>query len=191
MQLVFATHNPNKLQEVRSIMPSGIDLLGLTDIGCHEEIPETSDTIEGNAELKAAYVRDHYKLPCFADDTGLLVDELGGAPGVYSARYAGPQKNALDNTRKLLKELADKEDRSAHFKTVIALALPDHTEFFTGICEGIITETPRGEKGFGYDPVFLPDGRSETFAEMTADEKADIGHRGKAVRALLEYLRSL
>ena len=103
MQLVFATHNPNKLEEVRAIMPKGIDLLGLTDIGCTDEIPETSDTIEGNAELKAAYVRDHYNLPCFADDTGLLVDALGGAPGVYSARYAGPQKNSLDNTRKLLK----------------------------------------------------------------------------------------
>ena len=120
-----------------------------------------------------------------------MVDALGGAPGVYSARYAGPQKNSLDNTRKLLKELADREDRSAHFKTVVALALPDRMEFFPGICEGTITKTPKGEKGFGYDPVFLPDGKSETFAEMSAQEKAEIGHRGKAVRALLEYLRAL
>lgn len=191
MQLVFATHNPNKLEEVRGIMPPGIELLGLSDIGCTEDIPETADTIEGNAQLKAEYVRDKYSIPCFADDTGLLVDALGGAPGVYSARYAGPQKNALDNTRKLLTELSNNKNRSAHFKTVIALALPDRMELFPGICTGSITEAPRGEKGFGYDPVFLPEGKSQTFAEMSAEEKAEIGHRGKAVRALLNYLENM
>lgn len=170
-------------------MPIGIHLLGLTDIGCTEEIPETAKTIEGNARLKAEYVRDHYNLPCFADDTGLLVDALNGAPGVYSARYAGPQKNAADNTQKLLEELSNRTDRSAHFKTVIALALEDRMEIFPGICKGSITLVPRGEKGFGYDPVFLPDGKSQTFAQMSAEEKAEIGHRGKAVRALLEYLK--
>ncbi|MBL4662130.1 MAG: non-canonical purine NTP diphosphatase [Flavobacteriaceae bacterium] len=188
MKLVFATHNSNKLKEVKALMPSHIELLSLTDINCHDEIPETASTIEGNAKLKADYVRKNYGLNCFADDTGLEVTALNGEPGVYSARYAGSENNAEANMAKLLENLEDKEDRSAHFKTVIALSLDTSEVFFTGICEGEIIEQARGEKGFGYDPIFQPNGYDETFAEISSEEKGKISHRGKAIRALVAYL---
>ena len=169
-------------------MPSHIELLSLTDINCHEDIPETAETIEGNARLKADYVRDNYSFNCFADDTGLEVTVLNGAPGVYSARYAGPKNDAHANMKKLLEALAGKKDRSAQFKTVIALSLTTSEMAFTGICEGDIIQEPRGEKGFGYDPIFQPKGYNQTFAEISSEEKGKISHRGKAMRQLIAYL---
>jgi XTP/dITP diphosphohydrolase len=188
MKLVFATHNQNKLKEVQELMPAHIELLSLTDINCHEDIPETELTIEGNAKLKADYVRDNYQLNCFADDTGLEVHALDGTPGVFSARYAGPENDAQANMAKLLRNLEGKEDRSAQFKTVIALSLDATETSFTGICEGEIIKNARGEKGFGYDPIFQPTGYDQTFAEMSLTIKGEIGHRGKAIKALIEYL---
>lgn len=188
MKLVFATHNQNKLKEVKALMPSHIELLSLTDINCHDDIPETELTIEGNAKLKADYVRNNYGLNCFADDTGLEVLALDGAPGVFSARYAGPGNDAQANMAKLLQNLNDKEDRSAQFKTVIALSLNEKEISFTGICKGEIIEEAKGEKGFGYDPIFRPTGYDQTFAEMSLTLKGEIGHRGKAVKALIDYL---
>ena len=185
MKLVFATHNENKFKEVQALMPDHIELQSLTHIGCHDDIPETADTIEGNALLKAHYVRDNYGLPCFADDTGLEVTELDGAPGVYSARYAGPEKDANANMEKLLLALKPSTDRSAQFKTAIALVNGTHEDLFLGICKGEITKAPRGEKGFGYDPIFQPAGHEKTFAEMSLELKSEIGHRGKAIRELL------
>ena len=188
MKLVFATHNQNKFKEVQLLMPSSIELLSLNDIGCTEVIPETSETIEGNAIQKAMYVLENYGYHCFADDTGLEVAALEGAPGVYSARYAGPARDADDNIDKLLKNLSDKDHRAARFKTAIALTTAANTVSFIGICEGSITEARSGNDGFGYDPIFLPTGSKQTFAEMTLQEKSDIGHRGKAMRQLLTYL---
>lgn len=188
MKLVFATHNQNKFKEVQTLMPGHVELLSLNDIGCHEDIPETADTIDGNAILKAEYVNRHYGYNCFADDTGLEVSSLNGAPGVFSARYAGPAKSAQANMKKLLEDMKDIEDRSARFKTAIALSLRGNQNLFLGICEGTITQEPRGEKGFGYDPVFQPIGLQETFAEMSLSQKSEIGHRGKAMRQLLQYL---
>ena len=188
MKLVFATNNLNKLKEVQSILPEHIELLSLKDIGCHEDIPETQDTIEGNAIQKADYLKTHYGYDCFADDTGLEVMALNGAPGVYSARYAGPQRDADDNMNKLLINLESKEDRSAQFKTVIALILNGERHTFTGICKGDITTSKSGNKGFGYDPIFKSEGYQKTFAEMDLDLKNEIGHRGKAVKQLVAFL---
>jgi len=188
MKLVFATHNQNKFNEVRVLLPSSIALVSLTDINCHDEIPETAETLKGNAQIKADFVTNHYGLPCFADDTGLLVDALNGAPGIYSARYAGKQKNAEDNMNKLLSELENKNARSARFETVIALNLKEESIYFTGIAEGEITKTKSGQKGFGYDPIFLPKGYDKTFAELPLEVKNEISHRGKAIRQLAEYL---
>lgn len=190
MKLVFATHNPNKLQEVQLFMPKHITLLSLDDIGCTEEIPETSKTLEGNAKLKADFVTEHYGLPCFADDTGLLVDALNGEPGVYSARYAGEQKNADDNMNKLLEALNGNEYRSARFITVIALNLPNESRSFEGIVEGNITTEKLGEKGFGYDPIFRPEGYQETFAQLPIETKNKISHRGKALKKLIKLLQT-
>ncbi|WP_024771108.1 non-canonical purine NTP diphosphatase [Aquimarina macrocephali] len=187
MKIVFATNNLNKIKEVQALMPSAIQIVGLNDIGCIEDIPETSSTIEGNAIQKVNYIKEHYGFDCFADDTGLEVESLHGAPGVYSARYAGEAKDSNANMDKLLKELKGKENRKAQFKTVIALVLNGKLETFTGVCSGLITEDKRGKGGFGYDPVFLPDGYPETFAELSLSEKNKIGHRGKAVRQLIEY----
>lgn len=188
MKLVFATHNKNKFTEVKAMLPSYIELLSLTDIGCEEDIAETADTIEGNAILKADYVRKKYNLNCFADDTGLEVPALNNEPGVFSARYAGDSNDSQANIEKLLKNLKPKKDRSARFKTAIALSM-DHSEImFLGICEGKITKELRGESGFGYDPIFQPDGFDKTFAEMTLSQKSEIGHRGKAMRQLIDYL---
>ncbi len=188
MKLVFATNNLNKLREVQALVPPQIELVSLTDIGCTEDIPETSATIEGNAKQKTQYIKEHYGLDCFADDTGLEVNALNGAPGVYSARYAGDDKNADANMHKLLEGLKGTENRKAQFKTVISLELNGKQELFTGICEGTITHEKRGEGGFGYDPIFLPKGYSETFAELPLLEKNKIGHRGKAVQQLIQFL---
>ena len=191
MTLVFATHNTNKLKEIQALMPAHIQLKSLTDIGCNEDIIEDAPTIEGNARLKARYVKEKYGYDCFADDTGLEVTALDGAPGVYSARYAGEQKNAEDNITKLLKELHDKEDRSAQFKTVIALILDEKETCFEGICSGRITKERKGSSGFGYDPVFQPSNYTETFAQMPLALKNKIGHRGKATQKLLDYLKNV
>ena len=188
MTILFASHNNNKIAEIRAMLPDAITLLGLDDIGCHEEIPETADTIEGNAILKADYVTKKFGYNCFADDTGLEVEALNGAPGVYSARYAGEQKNAGDNMDKLLAELNGKDNRKAQFKTVIALNLNGQQYLFTGIVKGEITTQRQGNQGFGYDPIFKPEGFSKTFAEFTMDEKATVSHRGKAVQKLINFL---
>ena len=188
MKLVFATHNQNKFTEVKAMLPHHIELLSLNDIGCDEDIAETADTIEGNAILKANYVRNKYNLNCFADDTGLEVKALNNEPGVYSARYAGVSHDSTANIKKLLKNLEGKEDRLARFKTAIALNMEHEEIMFLGICEGEIIKEPRGDSGFGYDPIFQPKGYDKTFAEMTLTQKSEIGHRGKAMRQLIEYL---
>ena len=188
MKLVFATHNQNKFNEVKLLLPSHIELLSLNDINCVEDILETANTIEGNAILKANYVRDRFNLNCFADDTGLEVEALNGEPGVYSARYAGLTNDAEANIKKLLLNLKDKDNRNARFKTAIALSLNHQEVLFLGTCDGVITKKQRGDKGFGYDPIFLPNNTNQTFAEMSLQEKSEIGHRGKAMRQLIEYL---
>lgn len=191
MQLVFATNNLNKLKEVQVLIPASIKLLSLKDIGCLEGIPETQNTIEGNAIQKAEYIKLHYGYNCFADDTGLEVSILHGEPGVYSARYAGPQRDADDNMNLLLEKLKDKTNRQAQFKTVIALHLDGELKTFTGICKGNITKEKHGEHGFGYDPIFKAEGNTKTFAELSLEEKNQIGHRGKAVGQLVDYLNTL
>lgn len=178
----------HKFEEVQQLMPSHIELLSLHDIGCHEEIPETANTIEGNARQKALFVKNHYNLDCFADDTGLEVDSLNGEPGVYSARYAGDGKNSDENMKKLLDNLANKTDRSARFKTVIALVFDGKEQFFAGICKGKITMEPKGSEGFGYDPIFEPQNSGITFAQMSQSEKSKFSHRGKAIAQLISYL---
>ncbi|MBL86315.1 MAG: non-canonical purine NTP pyrophosphatase [Winogradskyella sp.] len=188
MKIVFATNNKNKIKEVQSLVPEQIKLLSLEDIGCHEEIPETTGTIEGNAQQKANYVKDNYGYDCFADDTGLEVEALNGEPGVDTAYYAGPQRNADDNMNKLLSNLKNATSRSAQFKTVIALHLNGVLKTFTGICKGEITTEKQGDKGFGYDPIFKAKGFTKTFAEISLEEKNKIGHRGKAVSQLIEFL---
>lgn len=188
MKLVFATHNTHKFREVSELMPKHILLMSLTDIHCFDEIEESGTTLEENAQLKADYVTAHYGLPCFADDTGLLVDALDGAPGVYTARYAGPQKSADDNMGKLLLELGNNPNRQAYFKTVIALNSNDEKQLFSGIVNGEITKGKKGIGGFGYDPIFRPEGYDATFAELPLNIKNAIGHRGKAIAQLLAYL---
>lgn len=190
-KIVFATNNAHKLREIRRIMGDCWHVMSLDDIGCHADIPETADTLVGNAELKARYVKEHFGYDCFADDTGLLVDALDGAPGVYSARYAGPGHDSQANMRLLLQNLRGTENRKAHFSTVICLILGEDTHFFEGRIDGQITEEPSGSAGFGYDPVFRPDGYDVTFAEMSDDDKNAISHRGRATRQLIDYLNSL
>lgn len=189
MQLVFASSNKNKIFELQSMLPKTITIVSLESIGCLEDIPETSDTIEGNAIQKANYITEKYGCDCFADDTGLEVHSLNGAPGVYSARYAGEQRDANDNMTKLLDALLDKEDRKAQFKTVIALNLNGKQYLFTGIAGGEITLKKTGNQGFGYDPIFQPDGYQETFAELSLDLKNKISHRGKATQQLIHFLK--
>ena len=191
MNLVFASNNKNKIKEIQSILPETIKILSLEEIGCHEEIPETADTIEGNAILKANYVTEKYGYDCFADDTGLEVTALNGEPGVYSARYAGEQRDANDNMNKLLEALSGKSDRSAQFKTVIALNLKGEQSLFTGIAKGTITLDKTGNQGFGYDPIFQPENYNETFAELSSEIKNKISHRGKATRQLIDFLNSI
>ena len=189
MKLVFASNNKNKIQEIQALVPKHIQIVSLEDIGCTEDIPETADTIEGNAILKANYVTEKYGYDCFADDTGLEVEALNGAPGVYSARYAGEQKDANDNMDKLLSELKDKSNRKANFKTVIALNLNGNQNLFTGIINGKIIEEKIGTNGFGYDPIFVAEGFDKTFAELTMEEKSTISHRGIAVKELILFLQ--
>ena len=191
MTIVFATNNPNKIKEVQALVPSHIKLVSLKEIGCLEDIPETQDTIEGNAVQKANYIKEHYGVDCFADDTGLEVEALDDAPGVFSARYAGPDRNADDNMNLLLSELKSVENRSARFKTVIALYLKEELITFEGICEGEILNEKSGVKGFGYDPIFKPKNASCSFAEMNSEEKNIISHRGIAIQELVQFLNSL
>lgn len=188
MTLVFATGNQNKVREIQALIPSSIRLLGLSDIQCSEEIPETQPTIEGNAAQKAFYVFEKYHHNCFADDTGLEVDALNGRPGVLSARYAGEAKDANDNMDKILEELKNESNRAARFKTVISLVIDGEELQFEGVVEGTILKEKRGAKGFGYDPIFLPNGSERSFAEMDVAEKNEISHRALAVKKLVAYL---
>jgi len=188
-KLVFATNNAHKLSEIREIIPETYRIVGLKEIGCREDIPETADTLEGNADLKSMFVYDKYGFNCFADDTGLEVESLDGRPGVHSARYAGEDGNAERNIEKLLRELQGNENRKARFRTIISLVIEGKIRHFEGIVNGRIIDTRRGKGGFGYDPVFIPDGYDLTFAEMPPDIKNRISHRGRATRKLVEFLQ--
>lgn len=188
MKIVFATNNKNKIKEIQSMLPPSIEIISLESIGCHEDIPETAATIEGNAILKANYVTQKYGYDCFADDTGLEVDALNGEPGVFSARYAGEQKLAEDNMDKLLLNLENTSNRDAQFKTVIALNLKGKQYLFIGIARGTITLEKKGDQGFGYDPIFKPEGFQETFAQLSLETKNTISHRGKATQELIAFL---
>lgn len=188
MKICFASHNKNKIKELQNLLGEDFDLVGLDDLGITEEIPETGTTLEENALIKAEFVSSRFAIPCFADDTGLLVDALDGAPGVYSARYAGEPANSENNINKLLIELRDVNDREARFKTVIAYLDKKDKLYFVGEVEGAITHERTGEEGFGYDPVFIPKGFNRTFAEMTMEEKNSISHRGRAVQKLAAFL---
>ncbi|MDG2281325.1 MAG: non-canonical purine NTP diphosphatase [Flavicella sp.] len=190
MKIVFATHNQNKTKEVAALLPN-IELLSLESIQCHEDIEETEDTLEGNAKIKANYVTDNFQLSCFADDTGLEVEALNGAPGVYSARYACEEADAEKNMEKLLAAMEGKTNRNAKFRTVIVLNLDGKQHIFQGVCEGEILEKKSGSEGFGYDPIFKPKGYDISFAEMSMDEKGKISHRGLAVSKLISFLNKL
>jgi len=189
MKIVFATQNENKVAEIQHLMPAGIEVMSLKTIGCADDIPETADTLEGNALIKARYVAEKFGVNCFADDTGLEIAALSGKPGVLSARYAGEDKRADANMNRVLTEMKNASDRKAQFRTVIAAIIECKEMLFEGIVTGSITEEKSGEKGFGYDPVFLPDGCTQTFAEMDLNEKNKISHRGKAVAKLIEWLK--
>jgi XTP/dITP diphosphohydrolase len=189
MKLVFASNNKNKIKEIQLLVPSTIQILSLEDIGCTEEIPETADTIEGNSILKANYVTEKYGYDCFADDSGLEVDALNGEPGVFSARYAGEPKNDDNNMNKLLSNLKDKTNRKANFKTVICLNYKGKEHLFTGIINGKIIDEKIGDNGFGYDPIFVANDYTKTFAELSIEEKSNISHRGIAVKQLIEFLK--
>lgn len=191
MKIVFATNNSHKVEEVEKLLPDSIQVLSLKDIQCSEDIEETAETLEGNARIKSDFVKINYEMDCFADDTGLEVEVLNGGPGVYSARFAGDQATYEDNVEKLLRELEGQSARTARFRTVISLNLYGKQYFFEGICDGVITKERAGEQGFGYDPVFKPNGYEKTFAEMEISEKGEVSHRGKAVRKLVEFLRKL
>ncbi len=190
MELVFATNNKHKLQELQAILGNRFKLLSLNDIGCNEEIPEEQPTLEGNARQKSMYIFEKYNFSCFADDTGLEIDALKGEPGVYSARYAGEEKNADANMNKVLAKMAKINKRNARFRTVISLIINGTEKQFEGIVEGKILRGKRGDSGFGYDPIFQPEGFKETFAEMKLEDKNKISHRGRAVEKLVSYLRS-
>jgi XTP/dITP diphosphohydrolase len=196
MNLVFATNNAHKLKEVRSILlakenlADAIQVLSLVDIDCEDELPETASTFEGNALQKAEYVSSKFGVRCFADDSGLEVEALHGSPGIYSARYAGTM-NSADNIARLLQEMKDEVNRKARFRTVIVSLIDGEQKTFEGIINGTIATETRGSKGFGYDPVFIPDGETRTFAEMSSEEKNRISHRALAIRELMEYLKSL
>ncbi len=191
MKLVFSSNNKNKIAEIQQQVGSQFEIVSLEDIGCFVDIPETSETIEGNAILKANYVTENFGLSCFADDTGLEIESLNYEPGVYSARYAGEQKNAEDNMNLVLQKLANETNRNAQFKTVIALNINNQQHLFEGIVKGGITLEKSGNKGFGYDPIFQPEGFSTTFAEMTMEQKSIISHRGIAVQKLIKFLSNL
>lgn len=189
VQIVAATNNLHKLSEIRPLIEPDFRILSLHDIGCHEELPETMETLEGNSLQKASYVYERYHLPCFADDTGLEVEALDGAPGVYSARYAGEQKNNDENIDLLLRNLDGKGNRRAQFRTIITLLGIDGLQVFEGALSGSILSGRRGSAGFGYDPIFQPDGFTKTLAELTMDEKNSISHRGRAISKLVDFLK--
>lgn len=189
--LVFATNNPNKLREVKELVGDRFKIMSLEEIGCFEDIPETADTLEGNALIKARHIKEKYGYDCFADDTGLEIAALDNAPGVYSARYAGEQKDPKDNMRKVLAELEGQENRAARFRTVIAFSYQGEEKLFEGIVNGTIATSESGCEGFGYDPIFVPEGYDVTFAEMSSDVKNSISHRGRAVRAFIDYLKQI
>ena len=191
MKLCFATNNAHKIEEIRALVDDYHQILSLQDVGCNEELAEEQDTLEGNSNQKAAYVFKNYSTACFADDTGLEVTVLNNAPGVYSARYAGNQRSAVENMNLLLKNLEGNEERRAQFRTVITLITPKLTKQFEGIVKGTIIKEKRGVAGFGYDPIFLPDGFSRTLAEMTMEEKNKISHRSRAVKKLIDFLNQL
>ena len=191
MKLVFATNNPHKLQEVSSILKGKVDIISLDDVHCHEEIPETADTLEENALLKAEYIYNNYHLNCFADDTGLEIEALNNEPGVYSARYAGTDKNPEANMMKVLQQLENQSNRKARFRTVIALIMDGKTYLFEGIVNGTITKAKQGNAGFGYDPIFMPEGYEHTFAELGEEVKNKISHRSIAIKKLCEFLNSI
>ena len=190
MQLIFASNNKHKIEEIKLLLPKTIEILSLHDIGCYDDIPETADTIEGNAILKANYVTQKYGLNCFADDSGLEVNFLNGQPGVHSARYAGNQRNDYENIQKLLLELKNQSHRTANFKTVICLNLNGTQNQFTGKINGTIAHEPNGNNGFGYDPIFIPDGYNITFGQMEQVQKTNISHRGLAMAKLIEFLKN-
>lgn len=189
MKLCMATNNAHKIAEIKPLLDTSVQLVSLADIGCREELPETGDTLEANSWQKAQYVWDHYGVSCFADDTGLEVEAINGEPGVYSAMYAGPQRDSGDNMRLLLGKLEGKENRRAQFRTCITLILNGEKHQFEGVVKGSILEAPRGAGGFGYDPLFVPDGYTQAFAEMPLTEKNKISHRSRAVQALIGFLR--
>ena len=189
-KLVFATNNAHKLEEVSHILSHQIELLSLKDIACDTDIPETADTLEGNAHLKSEYIYNHYHMDCFADDTGLEIAALNNEPGVYSARYAGEDKNSQANMEKVLRLMKDKQDRSAQFRTAISLILDGKKYLFEGIIRGQITTEKRGEAGFGYDPIFFVPSEGKTAAELSREEKIAISHRGQALKLLLEAMRN-
>ncbi len=189
MRLVFATNNKHKLEEVRSILGDRVEVLSLNDINCHDDIPETAETLQGNALIKARYIYNKYGIDCFADDTGLEVDALNGEPGVYSARYAGEQHCSEDNMNKLLQNLKGKTNRNAQFRTVIALIINGEETLFDGIVKGTISKEKTGDSGFGYDPIFVPEGHTESFAQMDSKQKNKISHRYRAVVKLCDYLK--
>ncbi|MEA5138821.1 non-canonical purine NTP diphosphatase [Arcicella rigui] len=187
-KLCFATNNSHKVEEVQAVLGNRFELSTLKQIGCNEELPETGNTLEANSLQKASYLFDNYQVNCFADDTGLEVTALNGEPGVYSARYAGEQRSHSDNINLLLKNLSGKTDRSAQFRTVITLIIDGKVEQFEGVVKGEIIETLRGNEGFGYDPIFIPEGFDRTFAEMSMEEKGKISHRGRAFEKLVQFL---
>lgn len=189
-KLVFATNNAHKLEEVSQILGNDIEVLSLADIHCDVDIPETADTLEGNAKLKAAYIHTHYGLDAFADDTGLEIEVLNNEPGIYSARYAGEDKSSQANMLKVLEKMKGIENRNAQFRTAISLILDGKTYLFEGIIKGKIIEEKRGDSGFGYDPIFVPDGYNETFAELGNDIKNKISHRALAVKKLSEFFEA-
>ncbi|REG81091.1 non-canonical purine NTP diphosphatase [Algoriphagus antarcticus] len=188
MKICFATNNPNKIEEVKAALGDSFEIVSLKAIGCSDELPETGDTLEHNAFQKAKYVREHFRVDCFADDTGLEVDALEGEPGVYSGRYAGEPRSDDRNIDLLLKNLENSSIRTARFKTVIVLLLGDEEYKFEGVAEGEILKERKGDGGFGYDPVFLPKGYSKSFAELSMAEKNQISHRGKAISELITFL---
>lgn len=190
-KLVFATNNKHKLFEVRILLKGEYEIVGLSDIGCTEDIAETSHSLEGNASLKSAYVFKNFNINCFADDTGLEIEALDGKPGVFSARYAGKDHDFEANLQKVLTELKDKQNRKARFRTSVSLILDGKEYFFEGIVNGVITNDKRGTDGFGYDPIFLPEGYDQTFAEMDLDLKNKISHRGIAVKKLIAFLKGI
>lgn len=189
-RLCIATNNAHKLKEVKALLPGGFQLLSLADIGCKVELPEEQNTIRGNAHQKASYVKVHFGVDCFADDTGLEVEALEGAPGVHSARYAGLEASDQDNCAKLLDALGHEESRTARFRTVICLIRGSEVHYFEGLVDGAISNKREGAQGFGYDPIFIPEGHKQTFAQMSEEQKNQISHRGEAVRKLVEYLQN-